>query len=183
MPANADSDPDIRQDAGKDAALRLGRRRIVATPRDVCAGDFQHPAGEHRPDRHIRKTPKEVDLSTAHAGLPAANAPASKGVLADLPASAFRGGKQWTLRVIVTNRTGLRREARFKAKRPTNYTISCSRRSTPMSGSNCSRTNSAGSICRNTISMVRFPTYPSGNSHSAGSGIPATSSAGRGRNG
>jgi hypothetical protein len=50
------------------------------------------------------------------------------------------------------------------AKRPTNYTISCSRRSTPMSGSNCSRTNSAGSICRNTISMVRFPTYPSGNS-------------------
>jgi len=59
------------------------------------------------------------------------------------------------------------------AKRPTNYTISCSRRSTPMSGSNCSRTNSAGPICRNTISMVRFPTSPSGNSHSAASATPA----------
>lgn len=40
---------------------------------------------------------------------PVVNAP-----LAELPASAFRGSKQWTLRVIVTNRSGLRREARFK---------------------------------------------------------------------
>jgi len=40
--------------------------------------------------------------------------PVVNGVLADLPASAFRGGKQWTLRVVVSNRKGLRREARFK---------------------------------------------------------------------
>jgi hypothetical protein len=35
----------------------------------------------------------------------------------------------------------------------------------------------------NSISMVRFPTSPRGNSHSAGLVIPVTSSTGRGRNG
>ena len=40
--------------------------------------------------------------------------PVANGIIADLPASAFRGGKQWTLRVIVTNQSGLKREARFK---------------------------------------------------------------------
>jgi Subtilase family len=40
--------------------------------------------------------------------------PVVNGVLADLPADALRGGKQWTLRVVVLDRAGLRREARFK---------------------------------------------------------------------
>ncbi len=40
--------------------------------------------------------------------------PVVNGLLADLPADAFRGGKQWTLRVVVQDRAGLRREARFK---------------------------------------------------------------------
>src|SRR6516164_3291942 len=53
------------------------------------------------------------------------------------------------------------------AKRRRNYTNSCNRRSTPMSDSNCSQTSSAGSICPNTISMVRCPTSPNGNSPSA----------------
>ena len=38
----------------------------------------------------------------------------TNGVLADLPPDAFRGGKQWTLRIIVTHRNGQKREARFK---------------------------------------------------------------------
>ena len=38
----------------------------------------------------------------------------TNGVLADLPPDAFRGSKQWTLRIIVTHRNGKKREARFK---------------------------------------------------------------------
>jgi hypothetical protein len=40
--------------------------------------------------------------------------PVVNGVIAELPAESFRGGKQWTLRVLVTGQSGLRREARFK---------------------------------------------------------------------
>ncbi|MGO9017703.1 MAG: S8 family serine peptidase [Syntrophobacteraceae bacterium] len=36
------------------------------------------------------------------------------GVLAEVPADKFRGGKQWTVRVVVADRNGLKREARFK---------------------------------------------------------------------
>ena len=36
------------------------------------------------------------------------------GVLADVPADKFRGDKQWTVRVVVADHNGLKREARFK---------------------------------------------------------------------
>ena len=36
------------------------------------------------------------------------------GVLAELPADKFRGYKQWTVRVVVADHSGLKREARFK---------------------------------------------------------------------
>lgn len=42
------------------------------------------------------------------------NRPVVNGVLAELPADAFRGGKQWTVRIVVVDRNGLTREARFK---------------------------------------------------------------------
>jgi subtilisin family serine protease len=40
--------------------------------------------------------------------------PVVAGALGDIPAEAFTGGDRWTLRLIVTDAKGLRREARFK---------------------------------------------------------------------
>jgi subtilisin family serine protease len=40
--------------------------------------------------------------------------PVINGVLAELPVGAFRGGKQWSVRIVVVGRNGLTREARFK---------------------------------------------------------------------
>ena len=40
--------------------------------------------------------------------------PVSDGVLDELPIDALRSSKQWTVRVIVVNRNGRQREARFK---------------------------------------------------------------------
>jgi uncharacterized membrane protein YgcG len=39
--------------------------------------------------------------------------PVAAGALGDIPAEAFAGSNQWTLRVVVTDAKGLRREARF----------------------------------------------------------------------
>ncbi len=40
--------------------------------------------------------------------------PVVNGVLGELPADAFHGAKQWTVRIVVVDRNGLKREARFK---------------------------------------------------------------------
>ena len=44
----------------------------------------------------------------------ATNRPVVNGTLGELPADAFSGGKQWTVRIVVVDRNGLTREARFK---------------------------------------------------------------------
>jgi subtilisin family serine protease len=64
-------------------------------------------------DAHIEIGPGENPAKWTTASRPLTK-PVVNGTLADLPARAFGGGKIWTLRVIVTNRSGLRREARFK---------------------------------------------------------------------